>query len=176
MTQDKGLVQLHGRMMIEHIIEKVKKVTEHIIIITKNPVYRSLGYPCFKDSFKDKGPLAGIYAGLSHSSTQKNLVLACDTPFLSENILQELITHSGNEDVLVTEHYGKTEPLFAVYDKNCIPYLHTSLKQGKLKIIDVLQNLKTRVINFDGRDWLSDHEFANINTPEELQRYKTINH
>lgn len=172
MLQDKGLVYLNDKMMIEYVIEKVKRVTSQIIIITQNPQYNKLGYCCFKDRFKDKGPLAGIYTGLIHSYTQKNLVLGCDTPFISENILQELINNSRKEDVLITEHEGKKEPLFAVYDKTCIPHFHARLKQGNLKITDALQGLKTAVINFDNKNWISDNEFANINTPEELKQFK----
>ena len=174
MMQDKGLVYLNDKMMIEHVIEKVKRVTDLIIIITQNPLYQKLGYRCFKDRFKDKGPLAGIYTGLLYSSTHKNLVLGCDTPFISENILQELINNSNKEDVLITEHDGKKEPLFAIYDKSCITHFHARLKQGNLKITDALHGLKTAVINFDNKNWISDNEFANINTPEELQQFKII--
>ncbi len=171
MMQDKGLVCLHGKSMIEYIIEKVKKITGNIIIITQNPAYRKFGYPCFKDSFKELGPLGGIYSGLIHSSSQKNLVLGCDTPFFSDHLLRSLTENFSDEDALVTEHNGKAEPLCAIYDRNCIPHFHTLLKQGKLKVIDALQGLKTVLINFDKEAWLTKNEFANINTPEELKKY-----
>ena len=111
MKQDKGLILLQGKMMIEHIIEKAKEVTESIIIITEDPAYLQFGLPCFADTFPGKGPLAGIYSGLLHSSTVKNLVLGCDTPFLSGRILAALRDHCDTEDALVTEHIGKAEVL-----------------------------------------------------------------
>ena len=171
MKQDKGLISLHGKMMIEHVIGKMIKIAGHIIIITQNPAYRQFGFPCYKDSYKDKGPLAGIYTGLLHSTTQKNLVVGCDTPFLSGNMLKALIKSCSDEDVLITEHEGKAEPLCAIYDRNCIPHFHKVLKQDKLKITDAISDLKTVVINFDRENWMTKDEFANINTPEELNKF-----
>ena len=141
------------------------------MIITQNPAYRQFGIPCHKDAFKESGPLGGIYTGLVHSSTQKNLVVGCDTPFLSENILTGLMNKSGSEGVLITEHNGKAEPLCAIYDRNCIPHFKTSLELSRFKITDALHDLDTVVINFDDKDWITDHAFANINTPEELLKY-----
>ena len=115
--------------------------------------------------------MGGIYSGLIHSSSQKNLVLGCDTPFFSDHLLRSLTENFSDEDALVTEHNGKAEPLCAIYDRNCIPHFHTLLKQGKLKVIDALQGLKTVLINFDKEAWLTKNEFANINTPEELKKY-----
>lgn len=174
MMEDKGLIYLHDKMMIEHIIERVIKITGNIMIITKNPAYRKFGYPCYADAVKDKGPLGGIYTGLINSSTKKNLVVGCDTPFLSENILTALIEKSKDEDVLITQHKGKAEPLCAVYDRNCIPHFNTFLQQDKLKITDALSELKIVVINFDKEDWIQKDSFANINTPEDLKKFATL--
>src|SRR6202008_2205785 len=86
MKEDKGLVYFNGKMLVEHVIASAKKMTTRIIIITANPAYRQFGYPCTEDEMKEKGPLGGIFTGLVHSSTKKNLVLGCDLPFLSQQI------------------------------------------------------------------------------------------
>jgi molybdenum cofactor guanylyltransferase len=172
MKEDKGLVYFNGKMLVEHVIESVKKITNKIIIITANAAYKQLGYPCIEDEMKDKGPLGGILTGLVNSSTQKNILLGCDLPFLSENILSGLINNSGDEDVLLTEHLGKAEPLCSVYDRSCITHLRLKLEQNQLKITNALEGLKTRVISFDNEEWFVGNEFANINSIEELNKYK----
>ena len=173
MKEDKGLVYFNGKMLVEHVIEAVKKITNKIIIITANPVYKQFGYSCVEDEMKDKGPLGGILTGLVNSSTQKNILLGCDLPFLSENILTALISNSGDEDVLLTEHLVKAEPLCSVYDRSCIGHLRSQLEQNHLKITNALEGLKTRVISFDNEDWFIGNEFANINSIEELNKYKS---
>ena len=124
-----------------------------------------------KDEMKDKGPLGGILTGLENSSTQKNLVLGCDMPFLSEKILTELINACGDEDVLLTEHNGKAEPLCSVYNKNCLIHIRLLLEQNQLKITKALEELNTRVISFDDEPWFCGNEFVNINSIEELRKY-----
>lgn len=171
MKQEKGLVLFKGKMLVEYVIDVAKKITNHIIIITANPDYIHLGYPCIQDEQKDKGPLGGIYTGLVHSSTPKNIVLGCDMPFLSENILTALIRNCGKEDVLLTEYQSKAEPLCSVYDKNCTKHIRSLLEQNQLKITDALMGLKTRVVSFDNDDWFRGNEFANINSIEELNKY-----
>jgi molybdopterin-guanine dinucleotide biosynthesis protein A len=173
MKEDKGLVYFNGKMLVEHVIHTIKKITNSVIIITANPSYKQFGYPCMEDEMKDKGPLGGIYTGLVYSSTQQNLIVGCDMPFLSENILSELFNKSGDEDVLLAEHLGLAEPLCSIYDRSCITHLRSQLEQNQLKITDAFEGLKTRVISFDKEEWFVGNEFANINSIEELNKYKS---
>ncbi len=176
MKTDKGLLLFNGKMLVEHVIGSLKKITDQIIIITQNEAYKQFGYPCFGDVIKDKGALGGIYTGLVHSTTQKNLVVGCDMPFLSEHILSALVTTSGDEDVLLTEHLGKAEPLCSVYDWSVVAHIRPLLEQNQLKITDALEGLKTRVISFDAEDWFTGNEFANINSEVELEKFKNNSH
>jgi len=173
MKTDKGLIYFGNKTLIEHVIESIKKMTDRIIIITTNPAYEKFGFPCFPDVFKDKGALGGIYSGLIHSHTQKNLFVGCDMPFLSEKLLNFLVNNCGEEDVLLTNHRDKAEPLCSVYDKNCITHIRSLLEKNQLKITTAIEGLKTRVISFDNEDWFVGNEFTNINSIEELKNYES---
>ena len=173
MKTEKGLVPFRKKPLVLHVIDAVKKITNKIIIVTSNPEYKQLGYPCIEDKMKDKGPLGGIYTGLFNSATQKNLVVGCDMPFLAERLLQEITANCGDEDVLLTEHRGLAEPLCSVFDKKCMTQFRHLLEKNQLKITDALVGLKTRVISFDDESWFDGNEFANINSIEELNIYKT---
>jgi molybdenum cofactor guanylyltransferase len=175
MKEEKGLVYFNGKMLVEYVIESAKKITDRIIIITANPAYRQFGYPCIEDEMKEKGPLGGILTALVTSSTQKNILLGCDLPFLSEKLLTELINNCGDEDVLLTEHSGKAEPLCSVYDRSCITHIRSKLEQDQLKITHALEGLKTRVISFDEEEWFRGNEFANINSDDELKQFENNN-
>ena len=171
MKQDKGLVYFKGMQLVEYVIRAAGKVADHSMIITANPAYAQFGLPCIEDELKDRGPLGGILTGLVHSSTSKNLLLGCDMPFLTKELLQALIRNCGEEDVLLTEYKGRAEPLCSVYDQSCTTHIRSLLEQDQLKITDALAGLKTRVISFDKEDWIRGNEFANINSIEELKKY-----
>jgi len=173
MKEDKGLVHFNGKMLVEHVIEAVKKITPGIIIITTNAGYKKFGYPCLEDEIKYKGPLGGIYTGLAHSHTDRNLIVGCDMPFLSETLLTTLINNYRDEDVLMTEHKGMAEPLCAVYRKSCAAYLSLQLEQNQLKITNALAGLKTRVLSFDSEEWFKGNELANFNSIEDLKKYRS---
>ncbi len=172
MKEDKGLMFFNGKMLVQHVIESLKTITRNIIIITAHAGYKQFGYPCIEDQMKEKGPLGGIYTGLIHSPAVKNLVVGCDMPFLSTEIFNGLINNCEGTDALLAEHKGKVEPLCAIYDLNCISHFRSRLEQDQLKITDALEGLKTRVISFDNKEWFTGNEFANINSMEELNKYK----
>jgi molybdopterin-guanine dinucleotide biosynthesis protein A len=172
MKEDKGLVVFKGKMLVQHVIDSLNTITANIIIITSNAGYKQFGYPCIEDEMKEKGPLGGIYTGLINSPAIKNLIVGCDMPFLSGNIFRGLINNCEGTDALLAEHKDKIEPLCAIYDRNCISHLRSRLEQDQLKITDALEDLKTRVISFDNEEWFRGNEFANINSIEELIKYR----
>jgi molybdenum cofactor guanylyltransferase len=173
MKTEKGLLFFNNKMLVEHVIDKLKIITHNVYFITSNTSYQVFGFPCFEDLKKEKGALGGIYTALENSSSQKNLIVACDMPFLSEKLLTELVNSAGDEDVLLTYHKGMPEPLCSVYDKNCITHIRSLLEKNQLKITDAFYELKTRVISFDDAPWFRGNEFVNMNSIEELNKYKS---
>lgn len=172
MKTDKGFVSFNGKILVQHVIDALKKITNNIIIITQDPAYAKFGYPCFSDIYKEKGALGGIYTGLVNSSSQKNIVVGCDMPFLSESLLNALLHNCDGVDVLLAMHKDKEEPLCSVYDKTCIPHFKQLIEKSQLKITDALAGLKTSPISFDKEDWFIGNEFANINSPDQLDDLK----
>lgn len=173
MGTDKGLLLFRGKRLVDYVIGAAQTITSHILIITANPEYANGGITCLEDEMQGKGPLGGIYTGLIHTGSEKNLFLGCDMPFLTGRLLQELLKNSGEEEVLLSQHRGLAEPLCSVYDKRCAVQIRAMLDKNQLKITDALAGLKTRTISFDTEDWFYGNEFANINSPDELSSLET---
>lgn len=172
MGTEKGLVSFNGKRLVEHVIDALKKITNNIIIITPNKEYEQFGFPCYADIYKEKGALGGIYTGLINSSTQKNIIVGCDMPFLSQNVLNGLVDNCDDVDVLLTMHKDKEEPLCSVYDKSCASHFKNLIEAGQLKITNALTGLKAKTICFDKEEWFIGTEFTNINTPGQLNDLK----
>jgi molybdopterin-guanine dinucleotide biosynthesis protein A len=99
-------------------------ISENIQSITNTKDYNYLAYKKIKDIVVDKEPLGGIYTALVYSETEMNLILSCDIPLISTEMLQELIEkHTTNSDVSVSENTDRIHPLIGIYSTRILPVL-----------------------------------------------------
>jgi molybdenum cofactor guanylyltransferase len=166
MGEDKGLMLVNGKPMIEHIIDTVKGVVEEIIIISNNEEYDRFGYPVYPDQIKGKGPLGGIYTGLLHSKTQLSLVLSCDIPYVNDNLLNLLISHSEGYDVTIPQKDGVTHQLMGVFSKRCLITFKNAIDDNDLKLKTLFEKLNLNIVDasqFSGR------LFTNVNQKDDIE-------
>ncbi len=164
MGQEKGLVLHNGSPFILHIITAITPITDKIVISTANEEYRQFGYPCIKDSIADCGPIGGIYTGLHHSTTEKNLILSCDIPFITVELLQNLV-HKHQTGFDATYYYNM--PLIGIYNKSVSEIVQNSIRKKRLKVLQLLSKLKTQYLPVD-KD--IESYLSNINTPEQYNQ------
>jgi len=168
MGQDKGLLLLSGKAMICHAIETLIPFVNEVIVVSNNPEYKKIGYETISDLIKDTGPVAGIYTALQHSTTQKNFIMSCDVPFVSPEIVDNLIKHSGNNLITVAGSAHGVQPLCGVYSKECISSFYECLKNGMVKLKDVIKLVSYQMIDMSICEVQHSHLFKNINTKEDL--------
>ena len=174
MGTNKALLKINGITVIEKIAEQLKKVVSDIIIVTNTPQeYEFLGLPMVEDKWKGMGPLAGIHAGLAASKTDKNLVVACDMPFISPELGKILLNYLDNYEAVVPKMTDHLHPLFAAYRKDVQEEIHTSLQNEQLRIRYFLQNVNTKIVTEEdlkelGFPYEASH-FFNMNHPEEFE-------
>jgi molybdopterin-guanine dinucleotide biosynthesis protein A len=168
MGTDKGLLVVNGKRMVQHIIDTISLLTSSITIVTNNEEYKLFGFPVIPDLIKDKGPVGGIYSALSHSSVDSNLILSCDTPFVSLELIKKLVGECANSDVCIPSFKGRVHPLIGMYKKkNTLIYKH-AIDSNSLKLMSVNQTLKTLIIETENE--FKENEFTNLNTENELNK------
>jgi molybdopterin-guanine dinucleotide biosynthesis protein A len=171
MGSDKGLLELRGKKMIQLIIDRLLPVASDILIISSNSDYANLGYPVFPDILTDSGPAAGIYTGLHHSSTEKNIIVGCDTPNLSSGFLRYLASQSEDWDITVPVTRQNIEPLCGIYTKRIGPELFKCIQEGEYKMTAVLQRFRVNYLDITTqKQFNSEHLLRNINTPDDLSK------
>ena len=171
MGSDKGLLKLDNSTFIERIATVLKPFVNDIIIVSDYKAHDAFGLKRIKDLYKDAGPLSGILSGLKQSKTENNIVLSCDIPFISEELITKLIAHS-DEDALINqiECEGKTMPLIATYKKQCCLAIQKALDNDERRVRVLVKSLNPNTISVDSNYKLM---VENINTPEQ---YKTLKH
>ena len=170
MGYDKGLATVNGDKLIELVYGSLIKVVDKIIIISNTNSYDYLDVPVYKDMYKDKGPVAGIYTGLYHSTTQKNLVVACDMPFVTPELLTYLLEHVGNNQIVVPSLNSNIEPLCGYYNKNVLEQLKELIEMDVLPVHKVIAFFDHYALPIKEGDSIEQDVFTNINRPEDIQQ------
>jgi molybdopterin-guanine dinucleotide biosynthesis protein A len=103
-------------------------------------------------------------------------------PFVNVSLLRHLTTLVTGYDAVVplipSPNTGQAEwePLHAVYRQSCLPAIEACLSANRRRTVSFLRDVRTRavlaeeILPFDP-DLLS---FRNVNTPEDLERARTI--
>ena len=170
----KALLRLapDGPTVIERVLERVATVADAIIIVTNTPdAYAWLGRQMVGDLIPGLGALAGIHAGLSASSREHNLVVACDMPFLNPALLAHMACRPRQYDVLIPHLAGgMPETMHAIYGRACLAPVEEQLAAGDGKItrffdrvrVEVVDDATLRALDPDLRS------LSNMNTPEDF--------
>lgn len=176
MGSDKGMLEVEGKKIVERIVEVVRPFVQEVIIISNGTNYDNFGYAVYKDIIKDAGPMGGIHTALQNSKTDKILVVSCDMPFISKEVILPLITMANAAEVILPEHGdGHTEPLCAVYSKSCFIKFAELLSSGEWKMKNAMKHFDVRKIAFPENE-STRHNFLNINTPSEYLSVTQMKH
>lgn len=173
MGRDKSFVEFGGRPLIETVLSRVDGLGTETILITNKPAdYAHLGLPLFSDVYPDCGPLGGIYTAVHHASHPHTLIVACDMPWLNRDLLSHMLSLRHEGDVIVPRWEKFPEPLHAIYSKACLPPIEANLQAGQLKITSFFGRVRVRFIGREEMEQVGENgrSFANLNTPEELER------
>ena len=172
MGQNKALMDLQGKPLIQHVLDNLRTFTEQQIIIGDPALYSKFGVPVFADEHLGKGPLAGIQSALQHSTTELNFIVGCDMPNIEASILKHLEQYiDGEHDAFVPIHDGLIEPLCAVYLQRCLQPFTECLEQDVLKLSEAFDRVRVKFVEVGPGTGLEDLDvFKNLNTPQDTEQ------
>jgi len=178
---DKGLVPLAGKPLIMYVLDALDKIVEERIVVASSreqaeKLEKILG-PNVKiviDQSPLQSPLVGALTGFKEASGEYALLLPCDTPLVSREILALILELCiGKNAVIPRWPNGYIEPLHAAYRvKPALEAAETALNEGRLNMRSMIDKLRgIRYIStlvfqqFDPQLKM----FFNVNTPLDLK-------
>ncbi len=170
---NKALLDIGGRPLIRILIDRIRPVTNKILISSNDSLsYGFLDFPVIPDFFPGHGPLAGFHSAMTRDAGSLYIMLACDLPNLKTPLLQNLVAMAEGFDAAIPiTSDGLAHPLCAVYRRTCLPSVEQALNRGANKVIEMFMDdsLAVRWVGPDEGKF-KDTDLANINTPEDLQK------
>lgn len=168
----KAKLLVNDKPIIAKTLDILDSIFSRVSIITNDDkeftAYSS--YPLIHDIYRNIGPLGGIHAALESTQADAIFVVASDMPELSPALIREMCKRylESNYDALVPWRGNMREPLHAIYSRKLFSSLNDYLTTNKrYAIIDFLAG-----INMGRFETGDSSPFTNINTPEDMQRFR----
>lgn len=184
--RDKGLVVLAGKPLILHVIDRVSRVADEVLVVVSSEEQKHKFETILEekanlviDKDDSQSPLVGAITGFESANAEYSLLLPCDTPLVSTKIVQFLLDMCANRSAAIPRWpSGYIEPLQAVYrTESALTAAKTALKQGKMNMQSLIDNLRgvryvsTMVLEQLEPDLLT---FFNVNAPQDLKKAESI--
>ncbi|MEM2912718.1 MAG: molybdenum cofactor guanylyltransferase [Candidatus Bathyarchaeia archaeon] len=184
---DKALVELAGKPLILHVLERIEECVDETIVCIRSSAQISLYSQMLSGRSKiavdpesfPSCPLTGALTGLMNAHGKCSILLPCDTPFISRRLVDLLFDIANGVDAVIPRWpNGYIEPLQAVYEtKSALMAAEDALKKGEYRMQSMLSLLKrvrylsTLVIEEIDYKLLT---FFNINTQLDLKKAEAL--
>jgi molybdopterin-guanine dinucleotide biosynthesis protein A len=165
--RDKSALVVEGRSILDRQLDELSRLTHDILIVGGRATADRAR--TIEDIVPGCGPLGGLHAALTESAGEPTVVVAGDMPFISAALLESLAALTKDADAVVPHTERGYHPLCAAYTRACLGPIARRLANGQLKLIDLLADVRTRIVAPEELDGFGDRHrlMANINTPAE---------
>ena len=168
---DKGLVEVAGRPMVEHVLAALERQAEAVAINANRSTdrYARYDHPVIPDRMDGfQGPLAGMASALESAATEFVLFVPCDSPLVDASLGPRLhaVLAERSADIAVAHDGERMHPVFVLMRRTVRSGLEDFLARGERKIDRWFAEEKTEVVDFSD---LPDM-FLNVNREEDRLR------
>ncbi len=179
---DKGLIELAGRPVMDHVIERFGAQVSSIVLNANGDPARfaEYGLPVVPDTVDGfAGPLAGVLAGLCWAAenvpeAEWLATAATDTPFFPTDFVSRLsgaIEHQ-DADMACAASDGRNHPVFGLWPVSLKDDLQSALVDEDIRKVDVwTARHKLVAVEFTARGF---DPFFNVNRPDDVPEAERI--
>jgi molybdenum cofactor guanylyltransferase len=171
MGHDKATLPFGKSTVINHLIATINRADHPFVVVSSLPQHQNSSGIVIQDNKLNGGPLSGIVAGLQHFNSEWAMVVSCDMPFYSAQIVEDLMANSNGFDAVIPVYAGKSYYLYGLYKRSNLVVMEEGLTKGKLAVRKVLEKINVHWMDANHYD---EHYFLNMNTYEEYLQALTL--
>ncbi len=197
---DKARVEFRGKKLFTRVFDKVAPLFTDLMISARDDKYSTdaLGdikgarlVTDYKTEVKDsrprpgsrRGPIFGLCSALKEARNPWVFITACDHPMIEPRLIRYLATLQGGFDCVVPVSGGKAQPLFALFNRNCLTALQRRIEKATAKkglsLFGFLEDTEGLKVRYVAAEELGDIDpelksFIDIDTMEELAEIEKL--
>ncbi len=182
---DKGLLEIGGKTMIAHVIDRITGQVGGMIINAHGPAQRfsAYGLPIVSDTIGGHvGPLAGVLAGMrwvqEHRADARFIAtVSTDAPFLPRDLILRLADALQDEaNIALAASGDHVHPVIGLWPVALADDLDDALNDGVRKVLHWTDRHGTIKVDYPFCQ-IGDRSvdpFFNVNTPEDLKEARQL--
>tara|TARA_B100000780_G_scaffold258956_1_gene209648 strand:+ start:347 stop:967 length:621 start_codon:yes stop_codon:yes gene_type:complete len=179
--EDKNSVKLGSKTLLEHVLSKITKKFEEIVIVSSHPleIKKTKNITIIPDCLNDLGPLAGVLSSMKWIKKNKKLyewiaTFPSDTPFFDTSIIEEYKkkVKLKESNLFFVRSNEKRHNIFGLWSIDLLETLEDDLiKNNYRKVEEWANKIGVKIIDIKTENY---DPFFNINTKEDLKIAQNI--
>lgn len=175
---DKRTVRLDGITLLDRAVGLLADLSDDVMVAARDAEGVPAGVRVVTDPLPDRGPMAGILAGLRHARRERLLVIPVDMPLLTTAFLRFLEEVDPAAAITVPSWQAGLEPVVAVYHTTCARPLAALIARGTTAVHAFINSTELRVHRVEEADirryGAPGRLFLNVNAQEDLIRAEAM--
>lgn len=151
MGRPKALIEVDGRTLIERTVDVARSISTDVVLLGE-PLFEMpaalAGIEVLPDRFAGIGPIGGLDALMTSRMGRDCVLLACDMPWISEQVLARLTATAGAFDAALPRTASSTgcearlHPCCAMYRASARGAVVASIDAGEFAMMVLLDRLR----------------------------------
>lgn len=168
MGRPKAWLEVGDTYLLKHVADRLAPAFAEVMVAFAEPeqLEQPVPYRVVFDRKGGAGPLAGLEAGLIAARHEVLFALACDMPYVTQELAQMAVMLARTCDAALPRVAGRPEPVCGAYRRTALPAITAALNEHRFKAAGVAGELEVT--------WLENvdpDQLASINTPADLERF-----
>ena len=168
MGRPKAWLEVGNTTLLRYVVERLAPAFSEVMVSFAEPeqLEEPVPYRIVFDRKRSTGPLAGLEAGLVAARNEVIFAVACDMPYVTQEVAQMAVAAARGCDAAIPRFDGRPEPVCGAYKRTALPFITGALNSGRLKTADIAGELDVTWL-----EGLDPEAFRSLNTPEDLERF-----
>ncbi len=167
--EDKALAIYEGISFLERAVSLLASLELKPIVVTREGAdYPRTECTVLYDRLPEKGPLGGIYTAMSIFKDTSFLVLACDMPALTSEVISAILTtHEAGFEITAYSTESGMQPFPGLYEPSLLGVVRRQMEQDHLSMKQLWDRVPAKKLI----SWVGDEKvFRNMNNKSDLSQ------